>query len=167
MEPICRGVRGGAGTSTGRENPARRDEDRSMARLIVNVDVDDLEAAVRFYTNALGLRVGRRFDGSWIELVGAEAPIYLLVASPGTAPFEGAEVRRDYRRHWTPVHLDFAVDDLEAAVRQAEAAGAKLERPIRDRRWGKIALLSDPFGNGFCLLKFEGRGYDEVATGAG
>ena len=46
-----------------------------MAQLIV--DVDDLEKAVRFYTSALGLRVGRRFSGGGVELVGAEAPIYM------------------------------------------------------------------------------------------
>lgn len=138
-----------------------------MARLIVNVDVDDLDRAVRFYTSALGLRVGRRFTGGGIELVGAEAPIYMLVAAPGTSPFPGAAVTRDYRRHWTPVHLDFAVDDIEAAVKQVEAAGARVEVPIEQHKWGKMAVLADPFGHGFCLLQFQGRGYDEIATAVG
>src|SRR5512140_1654425 len=138
-----------------------------MARLIVNVDVDDLEKAVRFYTSALGLRVGRRFSGNGIELVGAEAPIYILVAAPGTAPYRGATDSRDYRRHWTPVHLDFAVEDIDAAMRLAVAAGAMVERPVEQHEYGKIAVLADPFGHGFCLLQFEGRGYDEIATGAG
>ena len=31
-----------------------------MADLLVNIDVDDLEKAVAFYTAGLGLRVGRR-----------------------------------------------------------------------------------------------------------
>ncbi len=134
-----------------------------MARLIVNIDVDDLEKAVRFYTSALGLRVGRRFGGGGIELVGAEAPIYVLVAAPGTVPFRGGAVARDYGRHWTPVHLDFAVDDLEAAVARAVAAGAKLEGGPKEKKWGRIAMLADPFGNGLCLLQFVGLGYDEVA----
>lgn len=138
-----------------------------MAQLIVNVDVDDLEKAVRFYTSALGLRVGRRFSGGGIELVGAEAPIYMLVAAPGTAPFRGAAVKRDYGRHWTPVHLDFAVDDIEAGVARALAAGAHVEVPIEQHKYGKMVVLSDPFGHGFCLLQFEGRGYDEIATGVG
>ena len=60
-----------------------------MARLIVNVDVDDPEKAVRFYTSALGLRVGRRLQDDSVELLGAEAPIYMLVARPGRAPFRG------------------------------------------------------------------------------
>jgi predicted enzyme related to lactoylglutathione lyase len=138
-----------------------------MARLIVNVDVDDLEKAVRFYTSALGLRVGRRFSGGGIELVGAEVPIYMLVAAPGTAPFRGATAQRDYRRHWTPVHLDFAVEDIEAAVKIAVAAGATLEIPVVQDKYGKMAVLADPFGHGLCLLQFEGRGYDEIATGIG
>ena len=138
-----------------------------MAQLIVNVDVDDLEKAVRFYTSALGMRIGRRFGGGGIELVGAEVPIYLLVAAPGTAPFHGAAVRRDYSRHWTPVHLDFSVEDLEAEVARAVAAGARLEVPIEQHEYGKLAVLADPFGHGLCLLQFEGRGYDEIATGVG
>jgi lactoylglutathione lyase len=138
-----------------------------MARLIVNVDVDDLEAAVRFYTEALGLRVGRRFSGGGIELVGAEVPIYMLVAAPGSIPFRGATARRDYGRHWTPVHLDFAVDDIEAGVARAVAAGARVEGPIEQHPYGKLAILADPFGHGFCLLQFEGRGYDAIATGVG
>ncbi len=139
----------------------------AMARLIVNVDVDDLEKAVRFYTAALGLRVGRRFGGGGIELVGAEAPIYMLVSAAGTAPFRGATASRDYARHWTPVHLDFAVEDIEAAVALAVSAGATVEVPIERHEYGKMAVLADPFGHGFCLLQFEGRGYDEIATGVG
>ncbi len=138
-----------------------------MARLIVNVDVDDLEKGIRFYTRALGLRIGRRFSGGGIELVGAEAPIYLLVAAPGSAPFPGAAVKRDYRRHWTPVHLDFAVDDIAAAVARAVAEGARVEHPIAQHPYGKLAVLADPFGHGLCFLQFEGRGYDEIATGVG
>ncbi len=138
-----------------------------MARLVVNVDVDDLDRAVRFYTSALGLRIGRRFGGGGIELVGTEAPIYLLVAAPGTAPFRGATATRDYGRHWTPVHLDFAVEDIEAAVRLAVAAGAAIEKPVEQHEYGKLAVLADPFGHGFCFLQFEGRGYDEIATGHG
>ena len=138
-----------------------------MARLIVNVDVDDLDEAVRFYTSAFGLRVGRRFGGGGVELVGAEAPIYMLVAAPGTAPFRGAPVARDYGRHWTPVHLDFAVEDIDAAVSRAVAAGAVVESPVSRHAYGKLAVLADPFGHGFCFLQFEGGGYDAIATGVG
>lgn len=132
--------------------------------MLVNIDVDDLEKGIRFYTGALGMRVGRRFGRAAVELLGAEAPLYLLVKEDGTAPFLDALSRRDYRRHWTPVHLDFAVDDLDAAVTRATSAGARLEGAPSEHKWGKLALLSDPFGHGLCLIQFVGRGYDEVAT---
>ena len=66
-------------------------------------------------------------------------------------------------RHWTPVHIDVVVDELEPALVRAVSAGAKLETETRVHAWGKIAILSDPFGNGFCLIQFLGRGYDEIA----
>lgn len=139
-----------------------------MPNLIVNVDVDDLERGLRFYTEALALNVGRRF-ASAVELLGAGAPIWLLLNAADTVPYPNeapprATTRRTYQRHWTPVHLDFVVEGLEAAVQRAEGAGASLERAISEHVWGRMALLSDPFGHGFCLLEFKGRGYDEILT---
>jgi predicted enzyme related to lactoylglutathione lyase len=134
--------------------------------LLVNIDVDDLAAATRFYCESFGLRVGRRFGAGGVELLGAPSAIYLLQKPAGSAPAATVPQPRDYARHWTPVHLDFVVDDVDAAVARAVAAGARLESPVRDANWGRIALLADPFGHGFCLLQFVGRGYDEIADPA-
>ncbi|WP_038946618.1 VOC family protein, partial [Bradyrhizobium genomosp. III] len=71
--------------------------------------------------------------------------------------------RRRYERHWTPVHIDVVVDDVDAAVARALSAGAILEAPARDAPYGRIAMLADPFGNGFCLLAFSEKGYDALA----
>ena len=129
--------------------------------LLVNIDVDDLERGTRFYCDGLGLKIGRRFDG-WIELVGAAAPIYLLPKKAGTPISPTGGQARDYGRHWTPVHLDFVVRDIRAGISRAVAAGAKLERDVSSHAYGLLALLADPFGNGFCLIEFRGRGYDEI-----
>ncbi len=100
-----------------------------MIELFANIDVDDLERAVEFYTRALGLKVGRRLEAfAAVELVGASSPIYLLAKAAGTAPSAWSQTRRDYQRHWTPVHLDFVVEDFDAAVQRAQAAGATLAR---------------------------------------
>ncbi len=61
------------------------------------------------------------------------------------------------------MHVDVVVDDIEAALHRVVAAGARAETEIRVNAWGKIAVLSDPFGHGFCLIEFLGRGYDEIA----
>jgi predicted enzyme related to lactoylglutathione lyase len=65
------------------------------------------------------------------------------------------------------VNID--VDDLDAAVRfygaaveRAVAAGAVLERPVTTSAWGRLAVMADPFGHGFCFVQFLGRGYDEL-----
>jgi lactoylglutathione lyase len=130
--------------------------------LLINIDVDDVERGVAFYVDAFGLRVGRRLGGAAIELVGGPAPIYLLPKAGGTLPFATATVPREYARHWTPLHLDFVVTDLDAAIAQALKAGARQETEATDLVWGRIATLADPWGHGFCLIEFKGRGYDEI-----
>lgn len=130
--------------------------------LLVNIDVPELERAVAFYTGAFGLTLGRRFGEDGVELLGGAAPIYLLAKAAGTEPAPGA-TPRNYARHWTPVHLDFVVSDVDAAVERAIEAGAKVEQPAQDRSWGRIAVLADPFGHGFCVLQFSARGYDAIA----
>ena len=118
--------------------------------LLVNIDVP-----------AFGLTVTRRFGGGGVELSGLPVRIYLLEKAEGSVG-AGDEPRR-YVRHWTPVHLDLVVEDLEPALAQALAAGATLDSEPRTHVWGRIAVLADPFGNGFCLLQFLNRGYDEIA----
>ena len=130
--------------------------------LQVNLDVNDLDKAVRFYSSALGLKVGRRLGRLGVEMLGSSVPIYLLVKSPGTPASETISQLRSYQRHWTPVHLDFVVDEIEPAVQRGIEAGAHLERPITTHEWGKLALMADPFGHGFCFVQFLGRGYDEI-----
>jgi len=134
------------------------------AAVLVNIDVDDLERATAFYCAALGLTVGRRLGKGVRELVGGSTPIYLLQRSAGALATPASPQRRDYVRHWTPVHLDFVVADIDAAVTRARAAGATTEGPVQTHPWGRIALMADPFGHGFCLIEFLGRGYDEIAS---
>ncbi|HUD50631.1 VOC family protein [Parvibaculum sp.] len=132
--------------------------------LLVNIDVDDLERAVDFYARAFGLRVGRRLGPDVVEMLGLDAPLYLLRKKAGGGAVPGTDAIRDYGRHWTPVHLDIVVADIEEAMARAKAAGAVVEKEIASHVWGKIALFADPFGHGFCLIEFTDRGYDAIAS---
>lgn len=127
-----------------------------MPGALVNIDVPDLAAAETFYTAAFGLKPGRRFDG-WMELLGLPVPLYLL---PKDGPPIAGGAPRDYSRHWTPVHLDLTVDDLDVALARATAAGALVEAAPREAPYGRIAMLADPFGHGWCLIQFNEAGYD-------
>lgn len=136
--------------------------------VLVNVDVDDLPRAEAFYATAFNLSPARRFGEHGVELLGLPAPLYLLRKPSGTLAIPGEpRRRRNYSRHWTPVHLDFVVPDIHAALHRALNAGATLEQPVSAQPYGQIALLADPFGNGFCLVEFGDRGYDAIATGNG
>jgi predicted enzyme related to lactoylglutathione lyase len=137
---------------------------QSTVQIVVNIDVDDLEKAIDFYTSAFGLRLNRRlFEGSVAEMLGATSTIHLLSKRPGSTAVADTALSRQYERHWTPVHLDFEVDDISAALQRAVHAGAKLHGEIQSFPWGRLATMSDPFGHGFCLLQVLGCGYDEAA----
>jgi lactoylglutathione lyase len=142
----------------------RRLRRRARLELLVNIDVPDVARAERFYGQAFGLKPTRRFGPEGVELSGWPAKVYLLQKRAGA--IGAAADRRRYERHWTPVHLDVVVDDIEAALARALAAGATAEGDIRTGAWGRIVVLADPFGHGICLIQFLGRGYDEVATTA-
>jgi predicted enzyme related to lactoylglutathione lyase len=130
--------------------------------LLVNIDVDDLPKAVTFYQRAVGLRLGRRFGALGVEMLGTSSPICLLLKPAGTRASTSTGEVRHYGRHWTPVHLDFVVSELESAVHRAIEAGAVIEGAIQTHNWGRIAQMADPFGHGICFIQFQGRGCDEI-----
>ena len=118
----------------------------------VDIGVAELEHGIAFYTQGIGLRLRRRLRPNGVELEGASVPIFLLVSNRP----------RDFTGPWT-VHLDFVTADLEAAVRQAQDAGAMLDRTLQEREWGRMANMTDPFGNSFDLIEFAPGGYDNIA----
>src|SRR5437762_6752185 len=134
-----------------------------MIEVHAYIEVDDLERGIAFYCDGLGLSLKRRFGPSWVELEGANLPVFLLGNRPPTAELGDTRVQRSFDRHWTPVHLDFIVADLDAAVARLTGLGATLDREIQQREYGRMANLADPFGNGFDLIEFSGSGYDGVS----
>lgn len=129
-------------------------------RTLVNIDVPTLPDAIAFYTTALGLIHTRTLDDDVAELTGASSTIYLLAHAAGTPWTHSGTGTRSYTRHWTPVHLDFVVDDLEQARQRALNAGARQESECVDWRGSHCITFADPFGHGFCLIAFDGDGYD-------
>jgi catechol 2,3-dioxygenase-like lactoylglutathione lyase family enzyme len=134
-----------------------------MLEVHVYIEIDDLERGVAFYVDGLGLRELRRLTPRWVELAGAQLPIHLLARPEPAFETGGHVLRKDFGRHWTPVHLDFVVEDLDAAVARAQAAGATLERTVVHEGLWRMAALSDPFGNGLDLIEMGPRGYDALA----
>jgi predicted enzyme related to lactoylglutathione lyase len=127
------------------------------------IEVSDAARGIDFYCEGLGLTLKRRLSSTWIELAGANCPIYLLADRPAVADLGSTTAVRSYERHWTPVHLDFVVPDLDTTVSRLTARGGSLDRDVKVREYGRIANMADPFGNGFDLIEFSGSGYDAVS----
>jgi predicted enzyme related to lactoylglutathione lyase len=130
------------------------------------IEVTTVSAGLAFYCEGLGLTLRRRIGPRWAELTGANLPIFLLGERPSMADLGTTRAPRSYERHWTPVHLDFVVDDLDAVVMRLLARGGSLDRPVAVRDYGRIAYMADPFGNGFDLIEFSGSGYDGISRGS-
>jgi predicted enzyme related to lactoylglutathione lyase len=130
-------------------------------QMLLNIDVAELDRAIAFYRDALGLHHARTlFEGSVAEMLGACCRVYLIEHAEGETATATNKTNRDFRRHWTPIHPDFVVDNIAAACERAVAAGALQETPIRHFPWGQLVTLSDPFGNGFCLIQFPAGPYE-------
>ena len=124
-----------------------------MISISVSVDVPSLVDGIRFYTAAFGLeKVAEPIPGIVVLRNGA-AEILLLEKRAGSKPAPNAPDTRRYERHWTPVHLDFHVDDFKAALAKALDAGATREQLFENPERGSVAFCSDPFGHGFCLIE--------------
>lgn len=128
-------------------------------QMIVNIDVPELAPAITFYTSALGLHLNRIIDDDVAELSGRSSTIYLL-AKPANSPSSISSKKvRQYSRHWTPVHIDFVVENLSDATSCALAAGAIKESELVQWRGSKCITFADPFGHGFCLIEFDEETY--------
>jgi catechol 2,3-dioxygenase-like lactoylglutathione lyase family enzyme len=119
----------------------------------VSIDVPSLEEGLRFYGDVFGLaKVSEPYPGVAV-LRGEGAELLLLAKAAGTNPCPPANATRDYARHWTPVHVDFHVDDFKTTLAKALAAGARQEHLYEIPGRPFVAFCSDPFGHGFCLIE--------------
>jgi predicted enzyme related to lactoylglutathione lyase len=129
--------------------------------IIINIDVPELDPAIRFYTAALDLTHTRTLDNDTAELRGAAATFYLLRKAPGSVAVKESGITREYDRHWTPVHFDLVVPDVDECAARATAAGAKQETGHVDWRGSRCISFSDPFGHGFCFIQFTNDSYED------
>ena len=123
-----------------------------MPKISICIDVPEMEQAIHFYTKALGFTlVNEKTEHS--ELVVDGTTVYLGNRAAGTNPLMQGDAVRQYERHWTPVHLDIIVSDLDTCVAAVlEMGGTKEDENSGD--WGSIAFCADPFGNGFCVMQY-------------
>lgn len=121
-------------------------------KYMVSIDVPSLADGLRFYRVALAFPEIARLIDTYVILQCGEARIGLMEKAAGTKPAKGSDDVRRYERHWTPVHIDFHVEDFDAFLANALAAGAKCEERYALDGRPPIAFCSDPLPNGFCVI---------------
>jgi lactoylglutathione lyase len=119
----------------------------------VTLTVSDLQRAVRFYEQVLGLEKKYEFkDYAGFDCGGVE--IGLKTWGQREAPRKGEPC------------LDLLVADVDAACRELRRRGAAFTRQPEDALWGaRTAILSDPDGNVLQLTKVNWREYFAVCAG--
>lgn len=122
-----------------------------MIKISVSIDVSNLKQAETFYIEALGCKKVRD-QGEGMSVISTDnCDIYLQEKEAKSNPIPSEAVKRDYSRHWTPVHLDFLTDNVDEIVKKIIQLGGQHEGG-ESGEWGSIAYCADPFGNGFCII---------------
>jgi catechol 2,3-dioxygenase-like lactoylglutathione lyase family enzyme len=116
----------------------------SLNYVSVRYMVDDVEAAVGFYTKHLGFSVRMNAAPAFADVV--RGPLRLLLSGPtssagrpmpdGAVPAPGG---------WNRIHL--IVSDIAAEVDRLRAAGVPFRNEIVRGPGGQQILLEDPAGN--------------------
>lgn len=120
-------------------------------RVNVSIDVPELEAGLRFYGAVFGISETARPFPTMAVLDGGNVTICMHAKVAGSESSPGSGAERDYRRHWTPVHLDFHVAALNPVLARIEAQGGAIERVFKAGP-RPTAFCADPFGSGFCVI---------------
>lgn len=114
----------------------------------VTIPVPDLDAGLRFYHGALGHELRWRNDQAGqagLGLPGSDTEIVLTT-------------RQAYEPNW----LVTSADDAAAAIR---AAGGRVASEPSDIPVGRVAVVTDPFGNTLVLLDLSKGHYVTDGTG--
>lgn len=117
-----------------------------MTNISVRYIVDDVDAAVDFYTSLFQFEVAMRPGPGFAMLRRGE--LRLLLNSPdggGGAGQTLADGSRPEPGGWNRFQLQ--VDDLDGAVADIRNAGADLRGDVITGRGGRQALVPDPAGN--------------------
>ena len=117
-----------------------------MATVNIRYIVNDVNAAIAFYTTHLGFSVERQPAPGFAILSRGELRLLLSASTgPGGAAQPMPDGRKPEPGGWNRIQLE--VDDLAGKVETLRKAGARLRNDIVTGFGGKQILLDDPAGN--------------------
>jgi catechol 2,3-dioxygenase-like lactoylglutathione lyase family enzyme len=102
----------------------------------VTLMVSDMERAVRFYTDSLGLKLKTRYGDQFAQV---EAPGTIIALHPSNK--DGPQPGKS-----ESISIGFAVDNLDAAMSELKDKGIAFSR-VTDDTQVRLAFFTDPDGN--------------------
>jgi catechol 2,3-dioxygenase-like lactoylglutathione lyase family enzyme len=120
---------------------------------LVTLGVDDLERAVAFYRDGLGLKtkgiVGTEFENGAVAFFNLESGLKLaLWPRKSLAADSGLPLRDRSSTEFSLAHNVASQQEVEAVMRQAGRAGAKIVKPAQPTFYGGYAgYFQDPDGH--------------------
>ena len=115
---------------------------------IITLGVKSLEKSLRFYRDGLGLPTTRKAE---------QGIVFFQTSGVCLALYPYDELARDVSKEFlverskfngvTLAHNVRRKEDVDRVLKQAQQAGAKIEKPARDTEWGGYSgYFSDPDG---------------------
>lgn len=116
--------------------------------------VDDVDAALGFYRDALGLTVLNDVSGNgwrWLSMGTPDQPgVVLVLSAPGAgrSPDDAEALARLVAKGAGPGPVVFATSDLDDTFERIRATGAEVLQEPMDQPWGpRDCAFRDPAGN--------------------
>jgi catechol 2,3-dioxygenase-like lactoylglutathione lyase family enzyme len=117
---------------------------------LITIGVDDLERALRFYRDGLGLQsegiVGAQFEHGAVAFFDLQAGLRLALWPRNSIAHDtGLPVAAPSATEFTLAHNVASKTEVDAVMAQARKAGASIVKPAHDTFWGGYAgYFQDP-----------------------
>ena len=115
--------------------------------ILIDCRTDDIDAAARFWGEALGRAVDAKHPGS-------RGNYRMLETSPDELSVQIQRVDHESR-----VHIDIETDDIPAEVARLEKLGATVDE--HKARW---VIMRAPTGQRFCIVRVQRPGWPKGAN---
>lgn len=115
--------------------------------ILIDCNVDDLNAAARFWAEALGRPIDQEHPGTRGDYVMLETPT------------DEISIQIQRVDHESRVHIDIETDDIPAEVNRLEKLGATVDTQME--RW---VVMRAPTGQRFCVVRVQRDGFSKTAT---
>jgi catechol 2,3-dioxygenase-like lactoylglutathione lyase family enzyme len=122
-----------------------------MSKVNVRYIVNDVDAAIPFYTDMLGFKLEMHPAPGFASL--SRGDLQLLLNRPGAGGAGQAmpDSQRPAPGGWNRIQIE--VDDLEATVEKLKGSGVRFRNEIVTGNGGKQILVEDPSGNAVELFQ--------------